>query len=137
MPGLKITLDGEKYEVDLDKVTLGEGRFLKSQFGMRSYSELDLLDPDPDMIVGAIAVAMKRSHPELDDSEVIEKVESLPNGDYFKQIQKQIEVEVEKARKAAEDPQPADATVSAPAAKRQSGAKTRKTRTSPSSVPTA
>jgi len=137
MPGLKITLDGEKYELDLDKVTLGEGRFLKSQFGMRSYSDLDLLDPDPDMIVGAIAVAVKRSHPELDDSEIIEKVESLSNGDYFKQLQKQIEVEVKKAEADAADPQPAGGNASAPAARGRNGAKTRKTATSPRSRPTA
>lgn len=139
MPGLKITMDvdgkKEKYELDLDKITLGEGRFLKREFGMQSYNDLELLDPDPDMIVGALAVAMKRHHPDLDEAEVIAKVESLSNGDYFKQIQKQIEAEVKKAQEAAADPQPAGGSASAPA--KRNGAKTRKTATSPSSAATA
>jgi hypothetical protein len=137
MPGLKITMDvdgkKEKYEIDLDKLTLGEGRFLKREFGMRSYNELDLLDPDADMIVGVLAVAMKRGHPELDDDEVIAKVEGLSNGDYFTQLQKQIEAEVKKAEEAAADPQSAGESASAAG----NGAKTRKTPTRRRSASTA
>lgn len=122
MAGLKITIDKEKYEIDLERVTLGEGRFLKREFGMESFQRLDLLDPDPDLLVGVLAVCMKRKHPELDDGEIIAKIEALPNGNYFDQALKQIEEE----RKKLEDPPSPGASGDA-SGKASNGATTPKT----------
>lgn len=127
MAGLKFALDKEKYEIDLDKVTLGEGRFLKQEFGMKSYEDLGLYDPDPDILVGLLAVCIKREHPEMSEADVLAKVEAIPNGDFFKQAAKQLEAERKKAEAALEDPQPAGGNASAPAANGGSSATRRKT----------
>jgi hypothetical protein len=129
MAGLKIKLDGEQYTIDMSKITLGEGRFLKKHFGMTSYEELTIIDPDPDIIVGILAVAIKREHPELDEDEIVAKVEAIPQGDFFVPMLRGLEAEAQKAREAAEkDPQSAGANGSAPAAKNGSSATTRKKR---------
>jgi hypothetical protein len=125
---LKITIDKAKYEIDLNKITLGEGRFLKKNFGMSSYSELSEIDPDPDVLVGVLAVAIKREHPELDEDEILAKVEALPNGDYFEQALKALQDRVKKAEADAKDPQSAGGKGSAPA-RRTSSAATQKTNT--------
>jgi hypothetical protein len=127
MAGLKFTLDKEKYEIDLDKVTLGEGRYLKREFGMKTYDALGLLDPDPDILVGLLAVCIKRAHPELSEAEVLEKVEAIDNGDYFDQATKHVHAARKKAEAALADPQPAGGSASAPARNGGSSATPRKT----------
>jgi hypothetical protein len=70
---LKIKLDGELFEVE--KLTLGEGRILKRDYGMSDLSEINLADPD--QLVGMLSISMKRTHPELSEEEVLAKVEGL------------------------------------------------------------
>lgn len=130
MAGLKFALDKEKYEIDLDKVTLGEGRFLKQEFGMKSYEDLGLYDPDPDILVGLLAVCIKREHPELSEADVLAKVEAIPNGDFFKQAAKQLEAERKKAEAALENPQPAGGSTSANGGSSATPRKTRGARSS-------
>ena len=72
---IRIKTDAEVYEIDPDKLTLGEARTLKANYGLES---LGLLDPlDPDVLTGLLVVAMKRSYPALDETEIRETVEAL------------------------------------------------------------
>jgi hypothetical protein len=110
MSVLKMKLDGEKYEVDPDKLTLGEALIMKRQYGMQDFTEFNFFDPE--QMVGLFVIAVKRAHPELSDQEILAKVEGIENGPIFNDINKQ----VEEARKKAADPQVAGASASVPAA---------------------
>lgn len=75
MASLKIKLDDQTYEIDPDKLTLGEARILKRDYGMATLGQLNF--GDPDQMVGILAIAVKRSNPALTDADVVAKVEGL------------------------------------------------------------
>jgi hypothetical protein len=124
MATLKMTLDSEKYTVDLDKITLGEARLLKDQYGMEGFDELNFFDPD--QLTGLFVVAVKRAHPELSDKEILAKVEGIESGPIFADINKQIEAAIKKVEAEKADPLKAGASASAPARSNGSSATTRK-----------
>jgi len=111
---LKMKLDGEKYEVDLNKISLGEGRLLKREFGMKDFQDLDWWDPD--VLTGVFAIAVMRTHPEMTFAEVLERVEGVESGPIFGELGKQIQAQIEKARAEQADPPRAAVSASAPAA---------------------
>ncbi len=110
MAGLKVTIEDETYEIDFDAVSLGEARVLKQRFSLTAISDFNIFDPD--QLVGVLFVAVKRGHPELDDDEIMAKVEAIPNGPIFDALNKQ----VEEARKKAANPRKAAAKGSRAAA---------------------
>jgi hypothetical protein len=118
---IKVAIDGRKYTYDFKTITLGEGQFLKANFGLESYNEVRLTDPDPDLLVGVLALAMKREHPELDDDEIIAKVRAVPASAYFDPVDEWIEAEVKRKQAEEADPQPAGGKDSAPAGASKSG----------------
>jgi hypothetical protein len=119
MPILRMKLDDERYEVDLDEITLDEASVLKRDYGMEDFSTFNYFDPD--QMIGLFAVVVKRANPEMSDEEIRTKVGGLKNGPIFKDINKQLE---DARKKAAQDPPPA-----APSRKSAgSQAKTRKAR---------
>jgi hypothetical protein len=123
MPVLKMKLDGEKYEVDPDTITLSEARVLKCDYGMTDFKVFNYFDPD--QMVGLFAIAIKRAHPEMPDEEIRSKVEGIETGPIFEELHEQLEA----ALRDAVDPPTAGAESSAPAkAKGKSGstARTRK-----------
>lgn len=128
---LRMKLDGEKYEVDLDKISLGEGRLLKREFGMDDFSDLNFFDPD--QLVGLFVVAVMRAHPDMPYPDVLKKVEGIESGPIFDDINNQVAAAVEKARAEQADPPRAAGSASTPAAVRGSSARPRKTRGTPSS----
>jgi hypothetical protein len=123
--GLKVKIEDETYEIDFDKVTLGEAVVLNERFGLPSIADFNIFDPK--QIVGVLYLMVKRAHPELDEDEIMARVEAVPNGPIFDALTKQ----VEEARKKAADPRKAAAKGSRAAAAR-SGAATRKRTGAPS-----
>lgn len=119
-------LDGEKFEVDPDKLTLGEARLLKREYGMEDFSNFNFFDPD--QMVGLFVVAVKRAHPDWSDEDVLAKVEGVENGPIFEEINKQIEAARKKAEAEKADPPKAAVSASAPVAKGGNQATTRKKR---------
>jgi hypothetical protein len=63
----------ETYE--LDKLTLGDARLLKKQFGLVDMTEFS--GTDPDQLVGLMFLAYKKANPGLTDETVLSHVESL------------------------------------------------------------
>jgi hypothetical protein len=122
--GLKVKLDDETYEIDFDKVSLGEARLLKERFDLKDFANFNFFDPD--QLVGVLFIAVKHAHPELDDDEILAKVEAIPNGPIFEALDKQ----VEEARKKAANPR--KATAKGTPAVAGSSATTRKSAGSPS-----
>jgi hypothetical protein len=121
---LRIKLDGDKYEVDPDKLTLGEARLLKRDYGMEDFSTFNFFDPD--QMVGLFVVAVKRAHPDWSDEDVLAKVEGIENGPIFQDINKQVDAALKKAEAEKKDPPGAAVSASAPAAKAGKPATTRK-----------
>jgi len=73
MAFFKVKVGEALYE--LEKLTLGEARRLKREFGMES---LEHFSPtDPDQLVGLLVLACKRRHPEWTDETVLRFVEGL------------------------------------------------------------
>lgn len=67
------TIGGTKYE--LKKLTLGDARLLKRQFGLE---DLDDLNPtDPDQLVGLLFLAKCKAEPERDRGELLDEIEEL------------------------------------------------------------
>jgi hypothetical protein len=124
MAVLRMKLDGERYEIDPDKLTLGEARLLKREYGMEDFSNFNFFDPD--QMVGLFVVAVKRAHPDWSDEDVLAKVEGIENGPIFHEINKQIEAARKKAEAEKADPPKAAVSASAPAAKAGKQATTRK-----------
>jgi hypothetical protein len=63
----------ETYE--LDKLTLGDARLLKKQFGLVDMTEFS--GTDPDQLVGLMFLAYKKANPGLTDETVLSHVENL------------------------------------------------------------
>lgn len=97
---LKMQLDGEDYQVDLDKLTLGEARRLKLQAGMKDLSQFNFFDPE--QMVTLFAIAVKRKHPDMDEADVLAKIEELDATEILQKFTEQIEADA--AKEEAEDP---------------------------------
>lgn len=100
MAVLRMKLDGEKYELDLDKITLGEAHILKREYGMEDFTTFNYFDPE--QMIGVFVIAVRRVHPELSEEEVRAKVEALENGPIFADINKQVQDAVEKRKPTIE-----------------------------------
>jgi hypothetical protein len=72
---IEIKLDDRTYEIDPDKITLGEARVLKRDYGMESLGSLNF--GDPDQMVGMLVMAIRRESPDLSEADVQAKVEDL------------------------------------------------------------
>jgi len=73
MAFFKVKIDGKTYE--LDRLTLGDARILKSRFGLEGMS---LFSPDdPDHLAGLLVLALKRERPDTPLSELIAEIEDL------------------------------------------------------------
>jgi hypothetical protein len=100
---LRIKLDDEQYEVDLDRLSLGEARILKHEYGMTDLSEFNFFDPD--QMFGLFAIAIRRKRPEATDAEITAEVEGIDIVPVIDDLRQQIEDAADKAK--AEDPTPA------------------------------
>ena len=74
---IKVAGDGEEggkvYE--LDRLTLGEARILKREFGLADLAHFN--STDPDQLVGLLVLALQRENPALTLKEAIAQVEDL------------------------------------------------------------
>jgi len=93
-------LDDEEYEVDLDRLTLGEARRLKLQAGMKDLSHFNFFDPE--QMVTLFAIAVQREHPEMGEADVLAKIEALDATPILENFTKQIEAAA--AAEAEADP---------------------------------
>jgi hypothetical protein len=102
---LRMKVDEETFEVDLDKLTLGEARLLKHDYGMSDLREFSFWDPD--QMAGLFVIAVKRAHPDMSEADVLAKVEGVDAGTVLEDLQKQVEAAVQAAE---QDPTPAGST---------------------------
>lgn len=125
--GLQFKLDGTLYLVDLDKMTSGEARILKHEYGMENVLDYELLDPD--ILAGLMLIAIRRTAPDLTDDEIRAKVDEVDIVPLLEQLSKQLQKAAAEAEaEAAKDPQSAAGNGSGPAAAKAGGrATTRKT----------
>ncbi len=68
-PFFKVKVGDEVYE--LDKLTLGEARRLKRDFGLTDLEAFN--GTDPDQMVGLLFLSYKRSHPQLADDAILDE----------------------------------------------------------------
>lgn len=129
MAGLKLTIDGEKLEVDIDKLTAGEGWLLKREYGMDDFMALNVYDPA--QLCGIAHIALKRKHPGMDESEAKTKAEGLVTGPVFEGIHKQMEAAREKLEAAEKDPQQPVASGSVASGKDRGGSGTTRPKRGP------
>lgn len=60
---------------ELPKLTLGEGRILKREFGLEQYEDFN--ETDPDQLVGLLYLCLKREKPDATHEELIAEVEAM------------------------------------------------------------
>lgn len=93
-----VKIDGEAYE--LPKLTLGEARILKREFGL---TDIGSFAPgDPDQLVGLLFLCLRRRRPTATTEELLAEVEALD-------IEAFEPADDEEAAPAADDPTPAGA----------------------------
>jgi hypothetical protein len=73
MAFFKVKVEDTTYE--LDKMTLGEARILKREFGLTDLSSFS--GTDPDQLVGLLYLALKRENPAMTHDEALAEVEGL------------------------------------------------------------
>jgi hypothetical protein len=131
MAVLKMKLDGEKYMVDTDKLTLGEAEILEEEFGLEDLSELNIFRAKH--LRGLFFTAVKRKHPELSDDDVLAKVRDGVTGDVFEDLNRQVQEAIKKAEAEKADPPKAGVNASAPAANKPPRTPGRGSRSTPKS----
>lgn len=102
---------------ELPKLTLGEGRILRTEFGVTDYMELNTTDPE--QLVGLLYLCLRRERPAAPKEELIAEVEALDFEDWVVAFAEDLEkVAAEIVREQADptlavepDDSPADAVV--------------------------
>jgi hypothetical protein len=74
----KAKIAGKVYQ--LDKLTLGEARLLKREFGLSDLAYFS--NTDPDVIVGLLAICIKRDDESLTMDQATEQAEALDIEDF-------------------------------------------------------
>jgi hypothetical protein len=133
--GLRVKIESESYEINFDKVTLGEAVVLNERFGLQSLRDFNIFDPK--QLVGVLYLMVKRGHPELDEDEIMAKVDAVETGPIFDALTKQVEQARQEAAAAAVDPPKAAAKGSRAAAARNSGTTRKRTGNPSTSASTA
>lgn len=100
---IRFKLGKDKYEIDEDDLTLGEAFFLKREYDLNDFSNLS--HDDPEVLLGLLAVALKRKDPELTDAEARTRAEGIKSAPIFEDLTKQYQKIIADAEaRAAEDP---------------------------------
>lgn len=99
---LRMKLEDERYEIDPDKLTLGEAYRLKREYGMEDFTSFNFFDPE--QMIGLFFIAVKRAHPDLSDEEIRAKVEAVESGPIFADLNRQVEKAIEAEKKKANPP---------------------------------
>lgn len=73
MAFFKCRVGDKTYE--LDKLTLGDSRLLKREFGLVDLEEFNTTDPD--QLVGLLVICLKRERPSADLGALIAEVEAM------------------------------------------------------------
>jgi hypothetical protein len=86
MAFFKVKVQDEVYE--LERLTLGQARRLKREFGL---SDLEFFSPtDPDQMVGLLCLAIEQKRPGVDRAVILAEVEAL-DIDGFEPVEDDVE----------------------------------------------
>lgn len=102
MAALRMKLDGQKYEIDLDSITLGEAETLERDYGMDDFTDFNFMSAK--QMVGLFFIAVQRANPEMKADEVRAQIEGIKAGPILEDINKQIQKLIADAEKKAENP---------------------------------
>jgi len=110
MATLKMTLDGEQFEIDpsSENLTLGESELMQQEYGMSDFLDLNFMNPR--QMVGLFAIALKRARPELSDEDIRTKVKGIKVGEVLEMLNKQVEAAEAQAKEKNGGPPPVAAT---------------------------
>lgn len=124
---IRFKLGKDKYEIDEDDLTIGESAFLKREYDLTKFE--DIGHDDPEILLGLLAVALKRKDPELSGGDARTQAEGIKSAPIFEDITKQYQKIIEDAEaRAAEDPPSPAVNASTAGATGGKPATTRKTR---------
>jgi hypothetical protein len=78
---IRVTINDEVLELDIDNLNLGEMRLLKQHFGVSDMREIENMEGDPDFIAGIYFLALRRKHPDWEDKRLMNSVNAITVSD--------------------------------------------------------